>query len=181
MPKISTKAKTAKTPAAAKTAVKASVKPAAKKAVPAVKAAVAAKEQKEPVKIGKGDSSRSVGRRKCAAARVRITRGSGLITVNGRELKKYFTHFSLQETVLAPLKTVGKEKDLDVSVKVIGGGIKGQADAVKHGIARALVKWNEDFRKSFKTVGMLTRDARVKERKKFGLKRARRAPQWSKR
>ena len=186
MPKISTKTKTTKTSVAGKAAAKPAVKAAVKKATPAVKTATAkvhapAKEHKEPVKADKGESCRAVGRRKCAAARVRISRGSGIITVNGREFKKYFSHFSLQEAVLAPLKAVGKDKDLDVSVKVVGGGIKGQADAVKHGIARALVKWNEDFRKSFKTIGMLTRDARVKERKKFGLKRARRAPQWSKR
>jgi small subunit ribosomal protein S9 len=187
MPKISTKTKTTKTPAAGKSAVKPAVKAAVKKAAPAVKTAAAKvhapakKEHKEPVIINKGESCRAVGRRKCAAARVRISRGSGNITVNGRDFKKYFSHFSLQEAVLAPLKAVGKDKDLDVSIKVVGGGIKGQADAVKHGIARALVKWNEDFRKSFKTIGMLTRDARVKERKKFGLKRARRAPQWSKR
>ncbi|MCX6782196.1 MAG: 30S ribosomal protein S9 [Candidatus Magasanikbacteria bacterium] len=127
------------------------------------------------------DTSRSVGRRKCASARVRITRGTGEITVNGDDYKKYFPHFALQEAVLSALKAVGKEKDLNVSVKVVGGGKKGQADAVKHGVARALVLWNEEFRKTLRTLGFLTRDARVKERKKFGLKRARRAPQWSKR
>jgi small subunit ribosomal protein S9 len=82
---------------------------------------------------------------------------------------------------MAPLKALGKEKDLDFSVKVAGGGQKGQSVAVQHGIARALVVWNEDFKKTLKTLGFLSRDARVKERKKFGLKKARRAPQWSKR
>ena len=124
---------------------------------------------------------RAVGRRKSASARVRLDKGAGKITVNGVDLKMYFPYFELQEIVWAPLKAVGKEKDLDLSVKVAGGGKKGQAAAVQHGIARALVLWNEEFRKTLKTTGHLTRDARVKERKKFGLKSARRAPQWSKR
>jgi small subunit ribosomal protein S9 len=101
--------------------------------------------------------------------------------VNGADFKKYFPHISLQEIITAPLKAVGKEKDLDVSIKVAGGGKKGQADAIKHGIARALILWNEDFKQTLKSLGFVTRDPRVKERKKFGLKRARRAPQWSKR
>jgi len=124
---------------------------------------------------------RTVGRRKSASARVKIDKGSGKVVVNGQEMKNYFPHFILQETVLAPLKAVAKEKDLDCSVRVVGGGKQGQATAVQLGIARALVLWNEDFRKSLKTLGLLTRDPRVKERKKFGLKKARRAPQWAKR
>ena len=131
--------------------------------------------------MSSGDMSRAVGRRKTAAARVRITAGEGVITVNGQPLKKYFPYFALQEAVIAPHRALGKEKDLNVSVKVAGGGKKGQADAVKHGIARALVDWNADCKKTLKSIGYLTRDARKKERKKFGLKRARRAPQWSKR
>lgn len=127
------------------------------------------------------NTMRSVGRRKSAAARIRISKGNGTIVVNGKDYKKYFSYFNDQETVLAPLKALGKEKDLDISAKVAGGGTKGQAVAVQHGIARALVLWNEDFKKTLKTTGYLSRDARVKERKKFGLKRARRAPQWSKR
>lgn len=129
----------------------------------------------------KDNQTRSVGRRKSASARVRLTKGNGTITVNGQELKKYFPYFADQEKVLAPLKAIGKEKDLDFSVKVAGGGKRGQAVAVQHGVARALVLWNEEFRKTLKTTGYLSRDARVKERKKFGLKKARRAPQWSKR
>lgn len=148
---------------------------------PAAKTPVAKTEKVEKVKAKAGEFSRAVGRRKCAAARVRVSRGNGQITVNGQDFKKYFKHFATQEAILSPLKAVGKDKDLDVSAKVAGGGPKGQADAVKHGIARALVVWNEEFKKSLKTQGFLTRDARVKERKKFGLKRARRAPQWSKR
>jgi len=129
----------------------------------------------------KEDVYRAVGRRKTAAARVKIDKGSGKITVNGVDYIKYFPHFEMRDVVIAPLKALAKEKDLDISVKVAGGGKRAQATAVQHGISRALVLWNDDFRKSLKTYGFLTRDARVKERKKPGLKRARRAPQWSKR
>ncbi len=107
------------------------------------------------------ESSRAVGRRKSAAARVRIEAGEGKIIVNGKNYLEYFPYFEWQETVVSPLKALAKEKDLNVSAKVIGGGKKGQATAVCHGIARALVDWNEDFKKTLKTLGMLTRDARV--------------------
>lgn len=133
------------------------------------------------IKKKSAEESRAVGRRKSAAARVRLSLGQGQITVNGKSLKEYFNYFDWQEMIIAPLKVLGKEKDLDVSVKVAGGGIKGQIMAIRHGIARALVDWNEDFRKTLKSQGFLTRDARVKERKKPGLKKARRAPQWRKR
>lgn len=129
----------------------------------------------------KTDENRAVGRRKRASARVRITKGEGKIIVNGKDFKEYFPHFSQQDAVMAPLIALAKEKDLDISVKVEGGGKKGQSTAVGHGIARALIVWNEEFKKTLKTLGLLTRDSRIKERKKFGLKRARRAPQWSKR
>lgn len=127
------------------------------------------------------DDTRAVGRRKSASARVKISKGKGEIIVNGKPMKEYFTYFTWQDEIMSPLKAVAKEKDLDISVKVVGGGIKGQATAVRHGIARALVLWNEDFKKTMKTAGFLTRDSRVKERKKPGLKKARRAPQWRKR
>lgn len=125
--------------------------------------------------------NRAVGRRKEAVARVRVDKGTGKITVNGKPFEQYFTGSTMQITILSPLKALAKEKDLDFSIKVAGGGKIGQSVAVQHGIARALVVWNEDFKKTLKTLGLLTRDARVKERKKFGLKKARRAPQWSKR
>lgn len=131
--------------------------------------------------IKKKDENRAVGRRKRASARVRIEKGEGKITVNGQELKVYFPYFEMQDTVKFPLKVLGKEKDLDVSVKVNGGGKKGQSIAIQQGVARALVKWNEEFKKALKANNLLTRDARIKERKKPGLKKARRAPQWSKR
>lgn len=124
---------------------------------------------------------RSVGRRKSASARVKIDKGTGKVTVNGQDYQKYFPYFEMQSVIFAPLKALGKEKDLNFSCKVNGGGKKSQAQAIQHGIARALVLWNEDFHKTLKSLGLLTRDPRVKERKKPGLKKARRAPQWSKR
>jgi len=134
------------------------------------------------VKINKTtENFRAVGRRKCASARVQIGKGTGKVVVNGKPYQEYFPYFEWQQIVVAPLKALAKDKDLDISVKIVGGGKKGQAVAVQHGIARALVVWNEDFRKTLKTLSLLTRDARVKERKKFGLKKARRGPQWSKR
>ena len=107
--------------------------------------------------------------------------GRGTIIVNGKPYQEYFPYFELQNIVTAPLKAISKEKTFDVSVKISGGGQKGQAIAVQHGISRALVVWDEELKKTLKTQGYLTRDARVKERKKPGLKKARRAPQWSKR
>ncbi|MFA7244867.1 MAG: 30S ribosomal protein S9 [Candidatus Magasanikbacteria bacterium] len=127
------------------------------------------------------NKARAVGRRKTASARVRITPGKGKIVINDRELNNYFTTKLLQERVVSPLVAIGKEKDTDVSVKVAGGGIRGQADAVCHGIARALVEWNEDFKPTLKAKGFMTRDSRAKERKKPGLHKARRAHQWRKR
>ena len=124
---------------------------------------------------------RSLGRRKSAAARVRIQQGTGEIIVNKIPYQQYFPFFDWQRIVLSPLKLVGKDKYFDVSVKIAGGGKKGQADAIKLGIARALLKYNEEWKKTLKSNGFLTRDSRAKERKKFGLKKARKAPQWSKR
>lgn len=124
---------------------------------------------------------RAVGRRKTAAARVRIMPGSGTVTVNNRVYTDYFKTKILQQSVVSPLAKIGKEKDLDVTVRVVGGGSRGQAEAVRHGIARALIRWNPDFRPVLKAEGFLTRDPRAKERKKFGLYKARRAHQWRKR
>ena len=124
---------------------------------------------------------RTVGRRKTASARVRIMPGKGDITVNEKNYKEYFPFFEWQEVLMAPLKAVGKDKKIDITVRVSGGGPRGQVVAVQHGIARALVKDDEELKKTLKSLGFLTRDARRKERKKPGLKKARRAPQWSKR
>ncbi len=143
------------------------------------------KEAPEPVKVEEKAAPRylmAIGRRKSATARVRLFEsGQGRITVNGRELKAYFPVFQLFEMVLAPLKLTGQLENHDISIKVLGGGKQGQAEATRHGITRVLVKWNADFKPTLKKAGFLTRDSREKERKKFGLKKARRAPQWAKR
>ncbi len=124
---------------------------------------------------------RAVGRRKEAIARVRISQGSGSFIVNEKPVELYFPSFVLLQTVQAPLVQTNLKDSMDVSVKVEGGGFRGQADAVRHGVARALLLMNPDFRKTLRSLGYLTRDPRIKERKKPGLKRARRAPQFSKR
>ncbi|MCK9578344.1 30S ribosomal protein S9 [bacterium] len=122
------------------------------------------------------------GRRKTSVARVRLyTKGDKTISVNEKKFKEYFTSDDLQRIVMSSLermKSVGKFK---ITVVVKGGGIRSQAEAVRHGIARALTIFNPEYRKRLRRSGYLTRDQRMKERKKFGLKRARRAPQWSKR
>lgn len=129
----------------------------------------------------KTDMVRAVGRRKTAAARVRLQKGSGKIIVNDREFAEYFPVDIWQEMVKSPLVATGKENDFDISVKVAGGGPSGQAVAARHGIARALVEWNEDLKPVLRSAGYMTRDARSKERKKPGLYKARRAHQWRKR
>ena len=125
----------------------------------------------------------AVGKRKTAIARVRLfpekVQGINII-VNEKDYKEYFPYFEYQEDILKPLKLVGVEH-MSISIKVHGGGLKGQVGAVKHGISRALLKTDEEYRAVFKKEGLLTRDSRKKERKKPGLKKARKAPQWSKR
>lgn len=124
----------------------------------------------------------TIGRRKSATARIRLTpNGAGKFIVNGVEAVSYFTSLEMREIIIAPLKAVGRDTTVDISVKVEGGGKKGQADATRLGVARALINLDETLRKSLKTRGYLSRDARVKERKKPGLRKARRASQWSKR
>ena len=122
------------------------------------------------------------GRRKSAVARVRLVPGSGTITVNGKEMADYFGGRSiLHTTVQQPLVLTNTTSTYDIIVKVVGGGNAGQAGAVRHGIARALARSDDELRPALKQAGFLTRDARVKERKKVGLKRARKAPQYTKR
>ena len=122
------------------------------------------------------------GRRKSSIARVRLTDGTGKITVNGKDLNEYFGEETLRVIVKQPLTVTGTESKYDVVAKVIGGGFSGQAGAVRHGIARALNEANkEEYRPILKSNGLLTRDSRKKERKKYGLKKARKAPQFSKR
>lgn len=123
-----------------------------------------------------------VGRRKTAVARVRLYQGGqGVFSVNDRPWEEYFPIVALQTPVMEPFLLTGTKGTFDVSVHVRGGGIHAQADAVRLGIARALEKSNENFRKPLRAADLLTRDPREKERKKPGLKRARRAPQWQKR
>ena len=121
------------------------------------------------------------GRRKKAIARVRLTDGTGNITVNGKPLDEYFTLDTLRFIVKQPLTTTNTLGKFDVICKVTGGGYTGQAGAVRHGISRALPEANGEHRTILKANGFLTRDSRMKERKKYGLKKARKAPQFSKR
>lgn len=123
----------------------------------------------------------ATGKRKTAVARVILKPGTGVITVNGRELNEYFPRPTLQMTAKESLEKVNSVDKVDVIAKVHGGGVAAQAGAVRHGIARALLEANADLRGELKRAGFLTRDARVKERKKAGLKKARKRPQFSKR
>ncbi|MBI2485133.1 30S ribosomal protein S9 [Candidatus Uhrbacteria bacterium] len=128
------------------------------------------------------NNDHGIGRRKRAVAQVKLVRGTtGAIHVNGRDVKAYFPQLAYQAMITAPLRQTGMEGQVEVAVKTSGGGVAGQAGAIRLGIARALIAWNPDFRPVLKKEGMLTRDARRKERKKYGLKKARRAPQWAKR
>lgn len=122
-----------------------------------------------------------IGRRKASVARVYITQGSGQITVNGVELEKYLPQELLRSVVKSPLVLTETQDQVDVLINVYGGGFTGQAGAMRLGIARALIEVNADLRPSLKAAGFLTRDSRSVERKKYGLKGARRAPQFSKR
>ena len=123
----------------------------------------------------------AVGRRKRAITRVFLTKGEGNITINGKDYKTYFPMVYLQNQVEAPFKTLEAADQFNVVVNAIGGGVKGQAEAVKLGISRALLKVNPEYRPALKAAGLLTRDARSVERKKPGLKKARKSFQFSKR
>ena len=123
----------------------------------------------------------AVGRRKKAVARVRLVAGDGKITINKRDIDEYFGVETLKMIVRQPLNTIGGTDKYDLTVMVRGGGYTGQAGAIRHGISRALCKADPELRGALKKAGLLTRDPRMKERKKYGLKAARRAPQFSKR
>ncbi|MFZ3019920.1 MAG: 30S ribosomal protein S9 [Minisyncoccia bacterium] len=124
----------------------------------------------------------AVGRRKTSVARVRLSKAPTLsVTINDKPMSEYFPVMEWREKVLSPLKTVGMENASLITVKVAGGGISSQADAVAHGVARAIILMDAELRKVVKKAGLLKRDPRMKERRKFGLKKARKAPQWSKR
>ncbi len=142
----------------------------------------ASPHQKDTALIFSGTYHYANGKRKTAMARVRLyEKGQGRIVINGKPYKKFLTIPETHEIVHTPLTLTSHLKDFDVYATVSGGGPHSQAEAVRHGIAKALCLYNHDLRITLKRAGLLTRDARVKERKKFGLKRARRAPQFSKR
>ena len=123
----------------------------------------------------------SIGRRKSSAARVFVKRGSGNIVVNGRPLDIYFGRETARMIVRQPLEKVNMSSDFDITATVKGGGISGQAGAIRHGITRALISYDETLRRPLRTAGFVTRDAREVERKKIGLHKARKRPQYSKR
>ncbi len=138
------------------------------------------KETKEEIKFS-GKYVKAVGRRKTAAAQVRLYfKGKGQVLVNDKKIKDFF-QLDNHNIALQPLKELSLNKDVDVSIIVKGGGVKAQAEAIRHGISRALLINDETLRDTLKVHGWLTRDSRKKERKKPGLKKARKAPQWSKR
>ena len=132
-------------------------------------------EEVKEVKTKKTDYWYGLGRRKTAIAKVKLTKGAGKFTINDKEVG------NPSRVYLEPLKVIGQEKNFNIDVKTIGGGISSQLDAIRLGIARALDKFDADWHSTLKKEGFLTRDQRMKERKKPGLKGARRAPQWTKR
>ncbi len=121
------------------------------------------------------------GKRKTSIARVRLIPGTGAIIINGKPLDEVFPRQTLQATIITPLRLTSTMGKFNVVIKVAGGGFAGQAGAIRHGISRALLRTDETLRPVLKRAGLLTRDPRVKERKKYGLKRARKAPQYTKR
>jgi small subunit ribosomal protein S9 len=134
-----------------------------------------------PLELAADARYRATGKRKRAIARVILKPGSGTYTINGKELDVYFPRVTLQKDARLPLQTTGNDTRMDVVAKIHGGGVSAQAVALRHGIARALVEADPNLRGELKRHGFLTRDARVKERKKAGLKKARKRPQFSKR
>jgi small subunit ribosomal protein S9 len=133
------------------------------------------------IDLGAGARYRATGKRKTAIARVILLPGTGAYTINGRELDVFFPRATLQRTIRQPLEAVGYETRMDVVARMDGGGVSAQADALRHGISRALLEADPNLRGELKRRGFLTRDPRVKERKKAGLKKARKRPQFSKR
>ena len=171
-----------KTPAVKKAAVKAVTKAPAVAKTPVATKTAATKSSPAPTMAKKGTYFYAHGKRKTSVASVRLfTNGKGVLTLNELTFENYFPLFTDQDKVLSPLKVTNTQKLFDIVVKVFGGGVHSQADAVRHGVAKALLEYQADLRSTLKPHGFLTRDSRVKERKKYGLKRARRAPQWQKR
>ena len=141
-----------------------------------------AEKKVKPTLKAKSNAFLGTGRRKKAIARVRlIPNGNGTIIINNKSIDEYFDHDTMKYIVRQPLALTGNDTKYDVYVNVVGGGHTGQAGAIRHGISRALVKAEENLKTEIKKAGFLTRDSRMKERKKYGLKKARKAPQFSKR
>ncbi|MBE3090053.1 MAG: 30S ribosomal protein S9 [Actinobacteria bacterium] len=126
-------------------------------------------------------SYRATGKRKESVARVRLVPGSGKITVNDKDFNEYFGREAVKTSIVQPLKLTGTDSVYDVIADIDGGGTSGQAGALRHGISKALLEINSEYRAILKKEGFLTRDSRIKERKKYGLKKARKRPQFSKR
>lgn len=138
-------------------------------------------EKKQAIATPGGKYHYANGKRKTSVARVRLYKGKGEIVVNNREVNKHFPHKELVGLIKTPFKLTGTDKQFDTIVKVTGGGVSSQAEAVCHGISKALVTLDPLNKSVLRKAGMLTRDSRTKERKKYGLKRARKGPQFSKR
>jgi small subunit ribosomal protein S9 len=141
---------------------------------------VEATEAPRPVRVS-GETAQTVGRRKEAVVRVRLVAGTGKFTLNGKSLEDYFPNKVHQQLIREPLVILEKPEAFDIRANLRGGGISGQAGALRLAIARALIEMDSEDRPALKKAGFLTRDPRVKERKKYGLKKARKAPQYSKR
>ena len=138
-------------------------------------------EDKKEKKLDSLGRSYSTGKRKSSIARVWLKRGTGLVKINGKEENKYFSSKSHRILLNQPLVLSQRKSEIDIICTVVGGGLSGQAGAIRHGIARALVKFEPDLRKNLKSKGLLTRDSRIVERKKYGKAKARRSYQFSKR
>jgi small subunit ribosomal protein S9 len=153
-----------------------------------VETAEVATEKKAPAKKTTKKATKAAvqeflgtGKRKTSVARVRLTTGTGNITVNGKDVKEYFVLESLIKVVKQPLELTELANSVDIRANIYGGGVAGQAGALRHGITKALIEFKAELRPELKKAGFVTRDARKKERKKYGLKKARKAPQFSKR
>ncbi len=187
MPTTTKKTTTTKKPAAAKKPKAVAKEVSAEEEVVAPKAAVITQEKVEKaapiadVNLAEGKYAWAVGRRKTSVANVRLFLGKGKSTVNKKDILVYFGNQALVERAFKPLNLTGLESRVYVYVNVNGGGLNSQSEAISHGIATALAKNQPEFRKVLKKNGTLTRDSRMKERKKPGLKGARRGPQWAKR
>ena len=191
MPSTTPKKPTTRKPAVRKTTAprKTAAHPRAASAVPKTTPAPAADVNqpaettvvKPMAKTGHGSSFYAVGKRKTSVAQIVLTEGTGHIALNKLDFEKYFQTPDLRNIVLQPLTSIGVDKVVNIKGKMHGGGIHSQAEALRHAISRALIQYNPESRRQLKKLGFLTRDPRVKERKKPGLKRARRAPQFSKR